>query len=117
MKNSACTTNNKDTCYKLQGKGNNHVSSILFLNLFVLIISLYNIKEIVDKPKDKRVVGCRWIYIVKCKSDETLDQYKVCILKKALYRLKQSPQAWFERFTQVMISLEYKKVKVIILSL
>ncbi|RDX97963.1 putative mitochondrial protein, partial [Mucuna pruriens] len=21
--------------------------------------------EIVDRPKDKRVVGCRWIYIVK----------------------------------------------------
>ncbi|RDY07677.1 hypothetical protein CR513_08175, partial [Mucuna pruriens] len=32
--------------------------------------------EIVDRPKDKRVVGCRWIYIVKCKSDGTLEQYK-----------------------------------------
>ncbi|RDX99634.1 hypothetical protein CR513_17294, partial [Mucuna pruriens] len=29
--------------------------------------------EIVDRPKDKRVVGCRWIYTVKCKSEETLE--------------------------------------------
>ncbi|RDX91841.1 putative mitochondrial protein, partial [Mucuna pruriens] len=29
--------------------------------------------EIVDRPKDKRVVGYRWIYTVKCKSDGTLE--------------------------------------------
>ncbi|RDY01028.1 hypothetical protein CR513_15706, partial [Mucuna pruriens] len=28
--------------------------------------------NIVDKAKDKRVVGCRWIYTVKCKSNGTL---------------------------------------------
>ncbi|RDY07817.1 hypothetical protein CR513_08025, partial [Mucuna pruriens] len=95
--------------------------------------------EIVDRPKDKRVVGCRWIYIVKCKSDGTLERYKarlvakgytqtygidyeetfaliakmntnkVCKLKKALYGLKQSPQTWLRRFAQVMISLGYRQ--------
>ncbi|RDX76963.1 hypothetical protein CR513_42983, partial [Mucuna pruriens] len=29
--------------------------------------------KIVDRPKDKRAIGCRWIYIVKCKSDGTLE--------------------------------------------
>ena len=33
----------------------------------------------------------------------------VCKLKKALYRLKQSPRAWFGRFTKVMITLGYKQ--------
>ncbi|RDX82446.1 putative mitochondrial protein, partial [Mucuna pruriens] len=32
--------------------------------------------EIVDRPKDKSVVGCRWIYTVKCKSDGILKRYK-----------------------------------------
>ncbi|RDX80817.1 putative mitochondrial protein, partial [Mucuna pruriens] len=89
---------------------NNHASSILFLNLYILTISLYNIKIllqslIIKTPtsvqealkdenwvqamkeemkayKDKRVVGCRWIYIVKCKFDGTLDQYKVRLVAK-----------------------------------
>jgi len=34
---------------------------------------------------------------------------KVCKLKKALYGLKQSPQTWFGRFTQAMVSLGYKQ--------
>ncbi|RDY14845.1 putative mitochondrial protein, partial [Mucuna pruriens] len=32
--------------------------------------------EIVDRSKEKRVVGCRWIYIVQCKSDGTLSDTK-----------------------------------------
>ncbi|RDY02144.1 hypothetical protein CR513_14444, partial [Mucuna pruriens] len=32
--------------------------------------------EIVNRLKDERVIGCRWIYIVKCKSDGTLERYK-----------------------------------------
>ena len=34
---------------------------------------------------------------------------KVCKLKKALYRLKQSPRAWFGKFTQMMKILGYKQ--------
>ena len=141
--------------------------------------------EIVEKPKDKKVVGCRWIYTVKYQSDGTLDRYgarlvakgytdtygidyeetfapvakmntvriilsltthfgwkmhkfhvknaflhgsleeevymeispgygvinegnRVCKLKKTLYGLKQSPRAWFGRFTQLMVSLGYR---------
>ncbi|RDY10160.1 hypothetical protein CR513_05363, partial [Mucuna pruriens] len=37
------------------------------------------------------------------------EKNKVCKLKKTLYELKQSPQAWFGRFGQVMISLRYKQ--------
>jgi len=141
--------------------------------------------EIVERPKDKKAVGCRWIYTVKYKSNGTLDRYKaklvekgytqtyeidyeetfalvakmntvriilslaahfgwtmhqfdvknalhgsleeevymeippgygsinegnkVCKLKKAVYGLKQSPRAWFGRFTQAMVSLGYRQ--------
>ncbi|RDY05308.1 Copia protein, partial [Mucuna pruriens] len=38
--------------------------------------------KIVDRPKDKKVVGCRWIYTVKCKSDGTLERYKTRLVAK-----------------------------------
>ena len=34
---------------------------------------------------------------------------KVCRLKKSLYGLKQSPRAWFERFTQAMLKYGFKQ--------
>lgn len=34
---------------------------------------------------------------------------KVCWLKKSLYGLKQSPRAWFGRFSQAMLKTGYKK--------
>ena len=32
--------------------------------------------EIVERPKDKKAMGYRWIYTVKYKFDDTLDRYK-----------------------------------------
>ena len=34
---------------------------------------------------------------------------KVCRLMKVLYDLKQSPRAWFERFSKVMLIIEYRQ--------
>ena len=34
---------------------------------------------------------------------------KVCRLRKALYRLKQSPKAWFGRFAKVMKTTGYRQ--------
>ena len=33
----------------------------------------------------------------------------VCELKKGLYGLKQSPRAWFGRFTKAMIEMEFQQ--------
>ncbi|RDX84010.1 Copia protein, partial [Mucuna pruriens] len=38
--------------------------------------------KIVDRPKDKRVVGFRWIYTIKCKFDGTLERYKARLVGK-----------------------------------
>ena len=32
--------------------------------------------EVVDLPKGKKPIGCRWVYTLKCKSDGSLDGYK-----------------------------------------
>jgi Reverse transcriptase (RNA-dependent DNA polymerase) len=34
---------------------------------------------------------------------------KVCRLKRSLYGLKQSPRAWFDRFSMVMKKLGYQQ--------
>nr|CAN62019.1 hypothetical protein VITISV_019561 [Vitis vinifera] len=53
--------------------------------------------EITDLPRGKKPVGCKWIFTVKYKADGNVDR-----LRKSLYGLKQSPRAWFERFTKVV---------------
>ena len=141
--------------------------------------------ELVDHPPGKKLVGCRWVYIVKHKANGTIERFKarlvakgytqtygidytdtfalvakintvrvllslaanldwplqqfdmknaflhgelsdevymdlppgcmiqevhcrkVCKLKKSLYGLKQSPRAWFGRFTKSMRSFGY----------
>lgn len=38
--------------------------------------------EIVERPRGKKLVGCKWIYIFKYKSEGTLDQYQARLVAK-----------------------------------
>ena len=38
-----------------------------------------------------------------------VEEGKVCKLRKTLYGLKQSPKAWFDRFTIVIKTMGYKQ--------
>ena len=41
--------------------------------------------------------------------DEDFGADKICHVKKTLYDLKQSPRAWFKRFTKAMLRIGYKQ--------
>nr|CAN66039.1 hypothetical protein VITISV_035755 [Vitis vinifera] len=58
----------------------------------------------IDLPIGKIPVGCRWVFTIKYKVDGTVEW-----LRKSLYGLKQSPRAWFGRFTSFMKSIGYKQ--------
>ncbi|RVW29177.1 Retrovirus-related Pol polyprotein from transposon TNT 1-94 [Vitis vinifera] len=85
--------------------------------------------DLVVLPSDKSTVGCRWVYTVKVGPDGQLDiknaflhgdlaeevymerptgfvaqgeSSLVCRLRRSLYGLKQSPRAWFNRFSSIV---------------
>lgn len=41
-----------------------------------------NTWEIVDLPKGKKSIGCKWLYKVKLKSNGTLERYKARLIAK-----------------------------------
>ena len=38
--------------------------------------------EIVDLPKEKKTVGCKWFFTVKCRADGSVDRYKARLVAK-----------------------------------
>ena len=38
--------------------------------------------ELVDLPKEKRTVGCKWVFTMKCKADGGIERYKARLVAK-----------------------------------
>ena len=38
--------------------------------------------EMVDLPIKKKTVGCKWVYTIKYRANETLERYKVRLVAK-----------------------------------
>ena len=60
--------------------------------------------EIVTLPKDKKVVGSKWVFISKYKFDVSLNRYKVrlVVISKIFIRL-----VYFERYMILVDSIKY----------
>ena len=41
-----------------------------------------NTWEVVDLPKEKNTVGCKWVFTIKYKSDDTIKRYKTLLVTK-----------------------------------
>ncbi|RVW34481.1 Retrovirus-related Pol polyprotein from transposon RE2 [Vitis vinifera] len=39
--------------------------------------------EVVDLPKEKKVVGCKWVFMIKSKADGSVERYKARLVAKA----------------------------------
>ena len=38
--------------------------------------------EILQKPREKMLVGCKWVFMVKCRADRSIERYKVRFFAK-----------------------------------
>ena len=38
--------------------------------------------DIVELPKDKKIVGCKWVFMVKCKVEGSVERYKARLVAK-----------------------------------
>ena len=46
--------------------------------------------EVVDLPRKKKIVGCKWVSIVKCNGDGSIEKYKVRLMAKGFTQLYYS---------------------------
>lgn len=47
-----------------------------------------NTWELVDLPKDKHVIGCRWVYKIKHRADGTIERHKARLVAKGFTQLE-----------------------------
>ena len=38
--------------------------------------------EVVDLPREKKVVGCKWVFTIKSKADGSVERYKARLMAK-----------------------------------
>eukprot|EP00253_Pinus_taeda_P018100 PITA_18100 len=67
-----------------------------------------NTRELVPRPKDKNVIGTKWVFGNKLNEDGQKKK-TACRLKKALYGLKQVPRAWYARLDEYLRQQGFKK--------
>ena len=52
------------------------------MNIEIITLELNKTWTIVDLPASTHVIGCKWVYKVKLKSDGTLERYKASLVAK-----------------------------------
>ncbi|XP_019157775.1 PREDICTED: uncharacterized protein LOC109154439 [Ipomoea nil] len=97
--------------------------------------------RLVPPRRDMNVIGCKWVFRVKRKSDGSIERYKarlvakvfnqvpdiymrkppgyvnpafsnhVCKLERSLYGLKQAPHAWFIQLHEFLVQIGFRTSK------
>ncbi|KAK4389894.1 Retrovirus-related Pol polyprotein from transposon TNT 1-94 [Sesamum angolense] len=99
----------------------------------IKMIEKNNTWELADRPKDKEVIGVKWIYKTKLNADGSIQKHKarlvakgysqlpasriyskgseekVLRLKKALYGHKQAPRAWYSRIDKYFMDRGFRR--------
>lgn len=47
-----------------------------------------NTWSVIDLPIDKRTVGCKWVFTVKCKVDRSVEIYKARLVAKGFTQMQ-----------------------------
>ncbi|RVW20248.1 Retrovirus-related Pol polyprotein from transposon RE1 [Vitis vinifera] len=71
--------------------------------------------ELVTLPKNKRTIGCKWVFKVKYKADGTIERHKARLVAKGythLYGLKQASRQWYAKLSQALLSYGFVQVYV-----
>ncbi|KAJ9180876.1 hypothetical protein P3X46_009068, partial [Hevea brasiliensis] len=74
--------------------------------------------ELLPLPTGKKAIGCKWVFTVKVNPDGSVARLKARLVAKgyaqtygSLYGLKQSPRAWFGRFSEAVQEFGMQKSK------
>ena len=60
--------------------------------------------ELVSLPKGKKLVGCRWVFTVKYKSDGLIESYKARLLAKGCIHFRKKEISIWGLFAKMKIS-------------
>ncbi|KAA0057242.1 ty3-gypsy retrotransposon protein [Cucumis melo var. makuwa] len=92
---------------------NNESEQVIQGNLMKMkALEKNNTWEICALPKGHKPVGCKWVFTLKYKADETLDRQGKLDVKNAFLNgdlVEESPKAWFDRFTTFVKSKGYSQ--------
>ena len=98
---------------RLVAKGFTQTYGVDYLETFALIEKMNTVRVIlslaVNNGWDLQQFDVKNAFLHGDLEEEMAISRTVCKLEKTLYGLKQSPRAWFGRFSNVMTSLGYKQ--------